>query len=90
MAVTSVVFGTWFGVTTASGADVWGYDLEKGTDEESIRRNFNLHRGRWWNYFERGSWYLRYEHYQAAERDFREVIKKRPTDKRDARTNYLF
>lgn len=86
LAVASVVFGTRFDVTTASGADVWGYDLGKGTDAEDIRRKFKLHRGRWWNYYERGSWYLRYGHYQAAERDFRVVIEKRPTDKRDART----
>jgi hypothetical protein len=67
-------------------AEVWGYNLAEGTEEDDIRKNFNLHRGRWWNYYERGSWYLAYGYYEAAEDDFKVVIKKRPTDKRDART----
>ncbi len=72
--------------TASPETEVWGYDPAQGTAEDDIRQNFNLRRGRWWNYYERGSWYLAYDHYQAAERDFRLVIWKRPTDKRDART----
>jgi len=68
------------------GTEVWGYDPAKGTKEEDIRENFNLHRGRWWNYYERGSWYLAYGYYKEAESDFRTVIKKRSTDKWNART----
>ncbi len=86
LAAASVVLGAWIGVTPVYGADVWGYDSARGTDEDEILRNFNLHRGRWWNYFERGSWYLRYGHHEAAEDDFRTVVEKRPSDKRQART----
>jgi hypothetical protein len=72
--------------TPSNNAKVWGYDPAKGTEETDIRKNFNLHRGRWWNYYERGSWYLAYGHYKAAKDDFRVVVKKRPTDKRNCRT----
>lgn len=72
--------------TTSRKGEVWGYDPAKGTEETDILKNFNLHRGRWWNYYERGSWYLAYDYYEAAERDFRVVFKKRPKDKRNGRT----
>jgi hypothetical protein len=65
---------------------VWGYNTANGTGKKDIMDNFNLLRGRWWNYFERGSWYLAYGYYQEARQDFEVVIEKRPTDKRDART----
>lgn len=85
-AMAKVVFVGWFEVTPSRSTEVWGYDPANGTEEDNIRKNFNLHRGRWWNYYERGSWYLAYGYYKAAESDFREVVKKRPTDKRDCRT----
>jgi hypothetical protein len=72
--------------TPPNNIEVWGYDPAKGTEETDIRKNFNLHRGRWWNYYERGSWNLAYDHYEAAESDFRVVVKKRPMDKRNGRT----
>lgn len=85
-AMAKVVFVGWFEVTPSRSTEVWGYDPASGTEKDNIRKNFNLHRGRWWNYYERGSWYLAYSHYEAAERDFRVVVKKRPTDKRNGRT----
>ena len=36
--------------TTSRKGEVWGYDPAKGTEETDILKNFNLHRGRWWNY----------------------------------------
>lgn len=72
--------------TSSRKGEVWGYDPAKGTEKNDILKNFNLHRGRWWNYYERGSWYLAYGHYRAAEDDFRVVVKKRPKDKRNGRT----
>lgn len=85
-ATAKVVFVGWFEVTPSRSTEVWGYDPANGIEEENIRKNFNLHRGRWWNYYERGSWYLAYGYYRAAESDFKKVIKKRSTDKRDCRT----
>ena len=73
-------------VAFSLAAEVWGYDPTEGTEEKDILENFNLHRGRWWNYYQRGSWLLAHGHYEAAQRDFRVVVAKRPTDKRDART----
>jgi hypothetical protein len=85
-ATAKVIFVGWSSGTRSRNPEVWGYDPANGTGEDDIRKNFNLHRGRWWNYYERGSWYLAYGHYKAAKSDFIEVVKKRPTDKRDCRT----
>jgi len=85
-AMAKVVFVGWFEVVPSRSTEVWGYDPTNGTEEDNIHKNFNLHRGRWWNYYERGSWYLAYGHYKAAKDDFRVVVKKRPTDKRNCRT----
>lgn len=85
-ATAKVVFVGWFEVVPSRSTEVWGYDPTNGTGEDDIRKNFNLHRSRWWNYYERGSWYLAYDHYKAAKDDFKVVVKKRPTDKRNCRT----
>lgn len=63
------------------------YDAnEYGTHKEDILEHFNLHRGRWWNYYLRGSCLLAYGHYDAARADFNEAIARRSEDQRDART----
>lgn len=63
------------------------YRAEKyGTDIESITKHFNMHRGRWWNYYTRGACYLEHGHYQKARDDFAEAIKVRQDEARDART----
>ncbi|NIO21081.1 MAG: hypothetical protein GTN76_10165, partial [Candidatus Aenigmarchaeota archaeon] len=51
-----------------------------------IQKHFNLHRGRWWNYYDRGSVYLTYGHYEKAHEDFAKAIVKRSRDTWDART----
>ena len=61
------------------------YDADKyGTAEENIRDHFNMHRGRWWNYYTRGACYLKHGHYEKARCDFAEAIRIRPDEKRNA------
>jgi hypothetical protein len=62
------------------------YDPADGNSVEDIRAHFNLHRGRWWNYYMRGTCFLAYEHYEAARADFNEAIARRSEDQRDACT----
>lgn len=68
--------------------DRWNryYDPNHGTGKEDILKHFNLHRGRWWNYYDRGSVYLAYGHYQEAQANFEKAAVKRSRDTRDART----
>lgn len=62
------------------------YDPTYGLEQEDIRKHFNLHRGRWWNYYSRGSWHLACGHFEAAREDFSKALEKRSRDKRNART----
>ena len=62
------------------------YNHDHGGGRADIRNHFNLHRGRWWNYYYRGSLYLAYGHYEDALNDFATAIAKRSGDSRDART----
>jgi len=57
-----------------------------GSGREEITRSFNLHRGRWWNYYSRGCWYLELGYPEPAAADFRQAITLREADKRSART----
>ncbi len=62
------------------------YRAEKyGTEKEKIFKHFNMHRGRWWNYYTRGACYLEHGHYKEARHDFDMAIKIRPDETRDAR-----
>jgi len=74
--------------TTVDLRNPWDnyYDPNQGVGKEDIREHFNLHRGRWWNYYARGSLYLAYEQYNEAHADFAEAIAKRSRDRYDART----
>jgi hypothetical protein len=62
------------------------YDPRRGSGRADIRNHFNLHRGRWWDYYYRGSLYLAYGHYEDALNDFTTAAAKRSRDGRDART----
>ena len=53
---------------------------------EHVAKNFNLHRGRWWNHYNRGQCYLALGLYPDAEADFTRAIGKRDRDRWDART----
>ncbi|MFC1604978.1 hypothetical protein ACFL5F_08125, partial [Planctomycetota bacterium] len=72
--------------TTAESSRPYRYDPDMGMEEENIFKHFDLHRGRYWNYYARGSMFLAWDHYEAAEEDFRRALQKRPRDQRDART----
>jgi len=63
----------------------YAYDTGKGFEEKNILAHFNLRRGRWWNYYARGSWLLACGYHSAAHRDFAAAIKKRDRDTWDAR-----
>ncbi len=62
------------------------YDVRHGLGKENIRAHFNLHRGRWWNYYARGSLFLACGHYADAQGDFEIALTKRNYDTRSART----
>jgi tetratricopeptide (TPR) repeat protein len=62
------------------------YDPNKPLKEAYIEDNLNLHRGRWWNYYELGSCLLASGHYEEAIKKLDIAIQKRDHDKRDTRT----
>ena len=62
------------------------YDPNYGMSQDDIRAHFNLHRGRWWNHYKRGLWFLAGHHYAAAREDFNNTIKERDHDEENART----
>jgi len=62
------------------------YDPIHGTEAEDIAEHFNLHRGRWWNYYDRGCVYLDHGHYQQALDDFQTALNKKNADTRRAHT----
>lgn len=53
---------------------------------EDVSKSVNLHRGRWWNYYELGSRFLASGHHSEALKNFSIAINKRDKDTRDART----
>jgi hypothetical protein len=53
---------------------------------EDVSKDTNLHRGRWWNYYEFGSRFLAAGHHREALDNFEIAINKRDKDTRDART----
>jgi len=63
------------------------YDpVRHGIGKAEVAKGFNLHRGRWWNYYSRGSWFLELGYAPEAEADFRRAIGFRGMDKRGARS----
>lgn len=76
------------GCTTTSqiGTDNWRDYFEPGHTKEEIGRDFNLHRGKWWNYYIRGRWFADGGHYDEAVRDFQKSINLRSRDQRSARS----
>lgn len=76
------------GCTTTSqiGTDNWRDYFEPGHTKEEIARNFNLHRGKWWNYYIRGRWFADGGHHDEAVQDFQKSINLRSRDQRSARS----
>jgi len=76
------------GCTTTSqiGTDNWRDYFKPGHTKEEIARNFNLYRGKWWNYYVRGRWFAAGGYYREAVQDFKKSISLRSKDQRSARS----
>lgn len=74
--------------TTVSqiGTDNWRDYFKPGHTKEEIARNFNLYRGKWWNYYIRGRWFAEGGYYDEAIQDFKRAINLRSRDQRSARS----
>lgn len=72
--------------TSPVSTDDWWDHYEPGHAKEEIEKDFNLHRGKWWNYYTRGRWFAEGGHWEAAEEDFRKALSKRSKDQRHARS----
>lgn len=68
------------------GTDNWRDYFEPGHTKEEIARDFNLYRGKWWNYYIRGRWFAEDGYYDEAVRDFKKSISLRSKDQRSARS----
>lgn len=68
------------------GTDNWRDYFEPGYTKEEIARDFNLHRGKWWNYYVRGRWFAEGGYYDEAVQDFKKSISLRSRDQRSARS----
>ncbi len=81
-----VLFLTSCSTVSQIGTDNWRDYFEPGHTKEEIARDFNLHRGKWWNYYIRGRWFADGGHYDEAVQDFRKSINLRSRDQRSARS----
>jgi len=68
------------------GTDNWRDYFKPGSLKEEITRDFNLYRGKWWNYYVRGRWYADGGYYDEAIQDFKKSISLRSKDERSARS----
>jgi len=68
------------------GTDNWRDYFEPGHTKEEIAKDFNLYRGKWWNYYVRGRWYAEGGYYAEAIQDFKKAILIRSKDQRSARS----
>ena len=68
------------------GTDTWRDYFKPGCPKEEITRDFNLFRGKWWNYYVRGRWYADGGYYNEAIEDFKKSISLRSKDERSARS----
>lgn len=64
----------------------WRDYFKPGHTKEEITKKFNLHGGRWWNYYARGRWYAEGGYYDEAILDFKRCIKVRSKDHSYARS----
>ena len=74
--------------TTVSqiGVDNWRDYYKPGSTKEEIAKNFNLYRGKWWNYYIRGRWYADGSYWDEAVQDFKKAVSFRSADQRSARS----
>ncbi|MGR3320194.1 MAG: hypothetical protein ACUZ8O_17145 [Candidatus Anammoxibacter sp.] len=72
-------------VTPISTNDWWD-NFESGHTKDEILRDFNLHRGKWWNHYARGCWLAEGGFWNEAISDFKLALKVRTQDRRAARS----
>jgi len=68
------------------GADDWREHYESGHTKEEILKEFNLHRGKWWNYYARGRRFAEAGFCDDAIYDFHEALNVRSQDQKKARS----
>ncbi|MDO8744267.1 MAG: hypothetical protein Q7J76_04085 [Candidatus Brocadiaceae bacterium] len=68
------------------GTDNWRDYFKPSSSKEEITSDFNLYRGKWWNYYVRGRWYADGGYYDEAIQDFKRSISLRSRDERSARS----
>ncbi len=68
------------------GADDWREHYEPGHTKEEILKEFNLHRGKWWNYYARGRRFEEAGLWNEAINDFHTALKVRSLDQKRARS----
>ena len=68
------------------GTDNWRDYFKPGRSKEEITKDFNLYRGKWWNYYVRGRWYAEGGYWDEAARDFKTAVGLRGADQRSARS----
>lgn len=68
------------------GTDNWRDYFKPGSTKEEIAKDFNLYRGKWWNFYVRGRWYAEGGYYDEAIQDFKKSVSIRSRDQRSARS----
>jgi len=88
VALASLLSLTFVSCATVSniGTDNWRDYFKPSASKEEITRDFNLYRGKWWNYYVRGRWYADGGYYNEAIQDFKRSVSLRSRDERSARS----
>src|SRR3989339_1720875 len=88
VALASLLSLTFVSCATVSniGTDNWRDYFKPSASKEEITRDFNLYRGKWWNYYVRGRWYADGGYYNEAIQDFKISVSLRSRDERSARS----
>ena len=68
------------------GTDNWRDYFKPGSTKEEIAKDFNLYRGKWGDFYERGRWYAAGGYYDEAIQDFKKSVSIRSRDQRSARS----
>ena len=72
--------------TMPVATDSWREYFKQGRSKEEITNEFNLYRGKWWNYYTRGRWYAEGGFHEEAIADYKKAIEIRSKDSRAARS----
>lgn len=66
--------------------DNWKDYYKPGRSKEEIAKDFNLYKGKWWNYYSRGRWFAEGGYYNEAIQDFNKALSVRSRDECLARS----